>query len=543
MRVGLSQGLLLVVFQMIPAAAVLFLAAPLDAVASGRLAWAYLYAVVPLAAATSLYAALAAASLGRAASRLTPALHPADTIDPAAARRLRAFPAVNAAVTFVGGVVAFLICAIVVAGTAAATVLAVGVAATLLSALASYAAGERYLVPAFAFLTAKRVYLQKRFFIPVRAKAAVAGACGGAAVIVLASGAAAVGGAWEWGQWVAAAVVVAAVAGVASFIVGRATGPLNRVARASVITYYVGDEIENLTTACRVFLEESRAFDASIRKATEDLAHQAARVKESLTEQASIASQQASAISETSVTMKELAGTVKQTASRAEEISGRVDSSVNLVKDAEDQILTNAERIDRLAVESQNAARLAVALNESARRMDEVVALVNDLAEQSTVLALNAAIEAAKAGEFGRGFSAVAREVKNLAGSSKEGTEEIRRVLHEIRGSTVKTVASARESAEQSDILRGGAARAKALVAEIVPLVEEIGRMSKQIAASARQQSLGLEQVTTAVDNINDAAAEALDQAKTVRGAVESIATISSRLAEEAEAPRWWKRP
>jgi len=547
-RVGISQGLLLVAFQMIPAAAVLFLAAPLDAGVRARLAWAHAYAVVPLGAAAALFAAAAASSLGRAVSRLTPALPPTDTIEPASARRVRAFPALNAAVAFGGGLLAYVISAFVVGGfgapgKAGATVLVVGVAAAAISALASYAAGERYLVPIFAFLTANRIYFRKRFFIPVNVKAAMAGGCGAAAVIVLATGGSFAGGLWSGGQWAAAAVIVAAAAGVAYVIVGRATGPLRNVARASVITYYVGDEIESLTAACRSFLEESRAFDGSIRKVTEELGDQAARVRESLNEQASIASEQASAISETSVTMKELAGTVKQTASRAEEISGRVDSSVKLVKEAEDQILTNAERIDRLAVESQNAARLAVALNESARRMDEVVALVNDLAEQSTVLALNAAIEAAKAGEFGRGFSAVAREVKSLAGSSKEGTEEIRRVLYEIRGSTVKTVASARESAEQSDILREGAAKAKVLVEEIVPLVEEIGRMSKQIAASARQQSLGLEQVTTAVDNINDAATEALDQAKAVRGAVESIAQISSRLAEEAEAPHWWKKP
>ena len=546
-RVGFSQALLLVVFQMIPAAAVLFLATPFDADARVLLAWAYAYAVVPLGAAAAICTALVVSVLARGVSRLTPASPPEDTIEPTAARRVRAFPALNAAVAFAAGLLAYVICAFAVGGldgpgSLAGTVLIVGAAGALLSAVASYAAGERYLLPIFAFLAANRIYFKKRFFVPVNVKAAAAGGCVAASLIALAAGPAIAGGGWGWGHWVAAVIVVAAVAGVSSFVVGRATGPLNNVARASVITYYVGDEIESLTTACRNFLDESRAFDASIRKATEELGYQAARVRENLTEQASIASQQASAISETSVTMKELAGTVKQTASRAEEISGRVDSSVKLVKDAEDQILTNAERIDRLAVESQNAARLAVALNESARRMDEVVALVNDLAEQSTVLALNAAIEAAKAGEFGRGFSAVAREVKNLAGSSKEGTEEIRRVLHEIRGSTVKTVGSARESAEQSDILREGAARAKALVGEIVPLVEEIGRMSKQIAASARQQSLGLEQVTTAVDNINDAATEALDQAKAVRGAVETITGISSRLAEEAEAPRWWKK-
>jgi methyl-accepting chemotaxis protein len=539
--------LLLVAFQIIPAAAVLFLAAPLGAEARERLAWAYAYAVLPLVGAAACGAAATVASLGRSVSRMTPAASPADTIEPEAARRVRAFPALNAALAFGCGVAAYAVSAFAVGefaglGPAGAAVLLVGGAASFLAALVSYAAGERYLRPIFAFLAAKKIKFRKRFYLPIPVKAALAGGCGAAAIIVLGEGAALAAGGWSWGRWAAGAIIAAAAAAGAAVIVGRATGPLKNVARGSVLTYYVGDEIEDLTAACRSFLEESRAFDWAIRKATEELSRQAALVRQSLTEQASIASEQASAISETSVTMKELAGTVKQTASRAEEISGRVGSSVKLVKEAEDQILTNAERIDRLAVESQNAARLALALNESARRMDEIVALVNDLAEQSTVLALNAAIEAAKAGEFGRGFAAVAREVKNLAGSSKEGTEEIRRVLHEIRGSTVKTVGSARESAEQSEILREGATKAKVLVAEIVPLVEEIGQMSKQIAASARQQSLGLEQVTTAVENINDAATEALEQAKAVRGAAESIAQIGARLAEEAAAPRWWKQ-
>jgi methyl-accepting chemotaxis protein len=349
------------------------------------------------------------------------------------------------------------------------------------------------------------------------------------------------GAAWGLGRWVAAAVLVAVSAAAAYVASGHVTVPLRNTATGAPITYYVGDELEELTASCRRFFDEARAFDEKTRRVAEELTTGAGRARESLTEQASIAAEQASAISQTSVTMKELAGTVKQTAARAEEISGRVDSSAGLIKTARDQILANTERIEALTEEAQTAAKLAVTLNEGARRMDEIVALVNDLAEQSTVLALNAAIEAAKAGEFGRGFAAVAREVKNLAGSSKEGTEEIRKVLHHIRDGTVRTVASARGSAEQSSILREGAAKTKSLVEEIVPLVDEMGRTSKQIAASARQQSLGLEQVTTAVENINEAAAEALGQVNAVRDAVDNMARISSRLAEEADASRQWK--
>lgn len=546
-RVAFSQALLFVTFYVLPAAAALFLATGLEAAVQRRLAFAHLYVVAPFGLASVVVVAAMVASLARAVSLLTPAATQ-DDFEPPAAKRIRTFPSLTALVAFLSGVAAYVVCGAAVAEpgggyAGVAAIWCIGVAAALVYALVSYVAAERYMRPMFAFLTAKRIRFAPRRAVSLGLRCFIAGGAGAAALIALAAIGPGLSGAAAWGsgQWWAAAILVTVSAAAAYVVSGHVTGPLRSTAAAVPITYYVGDELEELTRACRHFFDEVRAFEDKVRGVAEELSGGVARVRESLTEQASITSEQASAISQTSVTMKELTGTVKQTAARAEEISGRVESSAGLVKTAHDQILTNTERIEALAEEAQTAAKLAVTLNERARRMDQIVALVNDLAEQSTVLALNADIEAAKAGEFGRGFSAVAREVKNLAGSSKEGTEEIRKVLHDIRDGTVKTVTLARESAEKSSILSEGAAKAKSLVGELVPLVDEIGRASKQIAASARQQSLGLEQVTTAVENINEAAAEALGQVKAVRDAVDNMAQISSRLAEEADASRRWK--
>lgn len=541
-RVAFTQAALFVSFFVLPAAAALFLTAGLEAAVQRRLVFAHLYVVAPLGLASVVVVAAMVASLARVVSFLTPAATQ-DDFEPPAAKRVRTFPPLAALVAFLSGVAAYVICGAAAAEpgggyAGVAAIWVIGVAAALVYGLVSYAAAERYLAPIFAYLTAKRVRFAPRRGLSLGVRYLVAGGAGAAALIALAAIGPGLGGeaAWGLGRWAAAAVLVGVSAAAAYVISGHVTVPLRNTATAAPITYYVGDELEELTAACRRFFDDGRAFDEKTGLVAEELSGEAARVRESLTEQASIAAEQASAISQTSVTMKELAGTVKQTAARAEEISGRVDSSAGLIMTARDQISANTDRIGTLAEEAQTAAKLAVTLNESARRMDDIVVLVNDLAEQSTVLALNAAIEAAKAGEFGRGFAAVAREVKNLAGSSKEGTEEIRKVLHDIRDGTVKTVTSARASAEQSSILREGAAKTKSLVEEIVPLVDEMGRTSKQIAASARQQSLGLEQVTTAVENINEAAAEALGQVNAVRDAVDNIARISSRLAEEADA-------
>jgi methyl-accepting chemotaxis protein len=546
-RVAFSQLLTFIGFYALPAAAASFLTVGLGAEMQRRLAYAYLYVVAPLGLVSVGVIAAMAASLGRAVSRVTPAASGED-FEPPAARRLRTFPLIATLIAFLTGAAACVVCGVVIfkpgAEPARAAILYIGLAAAVLYGLVSYGVAESYLTPAFGYLTAKKVKFARRGAMPLGARFTVTGGLAAAALFALLIVGPYFGPPvpWALGKWLTGAIL-AAVSAAAAYVASRhVTAPLRSAGTASPVIYYVGDELEELTAACRQFSDEVRGFDEKTRRVAEELSAEAARVRQSLTEQASITSEQASAISQTSVTMKELAGTVKQTAARAEEISGRVDSSAGLVRTARDQIMTNAERIEALADEAQTAAKLAVVLNQRARRMDEIVTLVNDLAEQSTVLALNAAIEAAKAGEFGRGFSAVAREIKNLAGSSKEGTEEIRKILHDIRDGTVKTVTSARGSAEQSNVLREGAARAKTLVEEIVPLVDEIGRTSKQIAASARQQSLGLEQVTTAVENINEAAAEALTQVKAVRDAVDNIAQISSRLAEEADAAGWSKR-
>ena len=84
----------------------------------------------------------------------------------------------------------------------------------------------------------------------------------------------------------------------------------------------------------------------------------------------------------------------------------------------------------------ESVAQSIVRLSEQSQTIGEIIATVNDLAEQSNLLAVNAAIEAAKAGEHGKGFAVVAQEVKSLAGQSKQATNQVRAILGDIQKAT-----------------------------------------------------------------------------------------------------------
>ncbi len=131
--------------------------------------------------------------------------------------------------------------------------------------------------------------------------------------------------------------------------------------------------------------------------------------------------------------------------------AGRTGQSVNSVASSAEQVsssvITINEQIERAnhitgqaLTEANAASGQVVTLNEAAKRISDVVNLINDIAKQTNLLALNATIEAARAGDAGKGFAVVASEVKELANQTAKATEEISQQISDIQTSTEQTV-------------------------------------------------------------------------------------------------------
>ena len=246
--------------------------------------------------------------------------------------------------------------------------------------------------------------------------------------------------------------------------------------------------------------ELGRMSDA-VNRAAESLTHALSRIAENSVavgnaseELASVSDQLQSSARQTSEQMSLASGAGEET-----------NTSVRLVASSAQQVGAGIRNVAQNAHEAAAVAATAVRvageanatirqLGESSEQIDNVIRVINSIAEQTNILALNAEIEAARAGEAGKGFAVVANEVKELAKETARATEDIGRRVSAIRGDSRAAVAA---------------------ISEIGKIIEQISSTQSAIAASVQQQSAATAEITR---NMGEAA----------RGTDEIAATISS---------------
>jgi len=181
--------------------------------------------------------------------------------------------------------------------------------------------------------------------------------------------------------------------------------------------------------------------------------------------------QQSSSLEETASSMEEMTSTVKQNADNAGQAN-------QLATAARDQAEKGGSVVGR-------AVRAMTDINDSSKKIADIIGVIDEIAFQTNLLALNAAVEAARAGEQGRGFAVVASEVRNLAGRSATAAKEIKDLIQD----SVKKV-------EDGSVL---VAQSGQTLEQIVSSVKKVSDIIAEIAAASREQSSGIEQVNRAV--------------------------------------------
>jgi methyl-accepting chemotaxis protein len=199
---------------------------------------------------------------------------------------------------------------------------------------------------------------------------------------------------------------------------------------------------------------------------------------------------QSSSLEETASSMEQMTSTVKQNADNAGQAN-------QLAVAARDQAEKGGEVVTQ-------AVRAMEEINESSRRIADIIGVIDEIAFQTNLLALNAAVEAARAGEQGRGFAVVATEVRSLAGRAATAAREIKELIQD----SVRKVQDGSVLVTQSG----------ETLEKIVASVKKVSDIVAEIAAASREQSSGIEQVNRAVtqmDQITQQNASLVEQATT----------------------------
>ncbi len=156
-------------------------------------------------------------------------------------------------------------------------------------------------------------------------------------------------------------------------------------------------------------------------------------------------------------------------------------------------------------------------INQSSRKIADIIGVIDSIAFQTNILALNAAVEAARAGEQGRGFAVVASEVRNLAGRSAEAAREIKALI----GASVERVESGARLVQN----------AGSTMDEIVGSVKRVGDIIGEITAASTEQSDGIGQVNTAVNQLDQMTQQNAALVEQSAAAAQSLREQATRLA------------
>ncbi|NOU26302.1 MAG: HAMP domain-containing protein, partial [Polyangiaceae bacterium] len=291
---------------------------------------------------------------------------------------------------------------------------------------------------------------------------------------------------------------------------GKAVQVLERVAQGDLtarLTHDARDEVGQLADALDASLSSIAATLLAVQETSQEVSAAAAQLSASAEHISSGAQEQAASLEETAASLEEISSTVKQNTDSAQH-------AAQLASGARD----TAERGGQV-VESAVAAMTEI--TKSSRKIAEIITTIDEIAFQTNLLALNAAVEAARAGDQGRGFGVVAAEVRTLAQRTGSAAKDIRVLIADSTSRVEVGTAQVNQSGQTLD--------------EIVKGVKRVTDMVAEIAAASREQSTGVEQVNTAVTQVDQVtqlnAAQTEELSATANGLSDKAVELQERVA------------
>ena len=258
---------------------------------------------------------------------------------------------------------------------------------------------------------------------------------------------------------------------------------------------HLADTFNEMTDNLSGMIKKINEASTRLASASTQLSATSEQISKGAADQDSQVSRVAAAMEEMSASIQEVAGHSAEAARSSEEAAGIAKNGGGVMRSA-------VEKIEKISRSTNETATMVDALGRSSNRIGEIIAVINDIADQTNLLALNAAIEAARAGEQGRGFAVVADEVRKLSERTTKATKEIAEMIKTIQHDTSLAMEAMAEGGTEVNEGLGLVQDAEAALGVIVNRVGQVSEMVRRIAAASGEQGKASEDVTQNVENI-----------------------------------------
>ena len=267
---------------------------------------------------------------------------------------------------------------------------------------------------------------------------------------------------------------------------------------------------DSLMVAMRTMQQSLAALVMKVRAGTDTISTASSEIAAGNMDLSGRTEEQASSLEETAASMEELTTTVQHNTDSVRQ--------ANTLATAASDVAMRGGKVVAEVVGTMGS------INESARRIADIIGVIDGIAFQTNILALNAAVEAARAGEQGRGFAVVAGEVRSLASRSADAAREIKSLI----GASVQQVEAGSSLVD----------RAGQTMTDVVDAIQRVTDIMGAISAASREQSQGVSQVNEAVTQMDQATQQNAALVEEMAAAASSLNTQASELVEVVAAFR-----
>lgn len=277
-------------------------------------------------------------------------------------------------------------------------------------------------------------------------------------------------------------------------------------------------------------LRTLQRYDRAINNAGTIISTSSSEIAATVQQQERAIAGQASSVNQTTTTMEELGASSRQSADQATASATGARQALVLAEEGTKAVNETILRMSTLKDKVEAVSQAIARLSEQTNQISGISGLVGDLANQTNMLALNAAVEAARAGVHGKGFGVVASEIRKLADQSKKSAEKITALVTDIQSAINTTVVVTDEGTKTVDRGLELTNSTATTFAGFADSINNVFLNSQQIALSAQQQAIAVQQVVAAMNSINLSARESATGITQVKVSTEQLNEAAQKL-------------